>query len=131
MHEVHAGGAALLLGVAAPQRVHHVAGEDEEEVGGAAVADGTQCAQGHEHHVHPVRELEQAPDAPPLAAATRGRRSGVHLYFLHSARMGSGSTSQPAPIARYALLCLLQCDGPGSGALYSTGLHARVLSDRS
>ena len=74
MHEVDAAGTALLLGVAAPERVHHVAREDEEEVGGAPVADGTQRAQDHEKDVHPVRELEQALDASPLAGATAGAR---------------------------------------------------------
>lgn len=79
-HEVHAGGgggAAVGAGARVPERVHHVAGEDEEQVGRAPVADGTQRAQRHEQHVHPVRELEHATEAPPLAAAAGGRR-GTH-----------------------------------------------------
>lgn len=92
VHEVHGGGAGLLLGVAAAERVHDVAGEDEEEVRGAAVADGSQRAQHHEQDVHPVGELEQAPDAPPLAGAPGACRVAGTTHLL--AGCGSNRTSQ-------------------------------------
>lgn len=87
MHELRALGAAAAtaggLGAAVPERVHHVAGEDEQQVGGAAVADCPQRAQGHEQEVHPVREPEHAADAHrPLAGAGARWGRGTHLLVL-------------------------------------------------
>ena len=69
---VHEPRAAQLRGgvAAAAQRVHDVAGEDEEQVVGAAVGDGAERAQGHEQHVQPVRERQHAAGGlPPHAGA--------------------------------------------------------------
>ena len=65
---VHEPRAAQLA--AAAQRVHDVAGEDEEQVVGAAVGDGAERAQGHKQHVQPVRERQHAAGGlPPHAGA--------------------------------------------------------------
>jgi hypothetical protein len=91
VHELHApcAAGALLGGAAVAERVHHVTGEDEEQVGGAPVADGAERAQDHEQHVHPVREPEHAADAHRRRVAA-GARRGAHLIF----------SSPPSSIAR-------------------------------
>jgi hypothetical protein len=82
VHELRALGAAAGLGTPVPERVHHVAGEDEQQVGGAAVANGAQRAQGHQQDVHPVREPEYAADVHRPLPAAAAARWGTHLLLL-------------------------------------------------
>ena len=81
---VHEPRAAQLRGgvAAAAQRVHDVAGEDEEQVVGATVGDGAERAEGHEQHVQPVRERQHA--AGGDAAARRRTRRHRLLFSVRS-----------------------------------------------
>lgn len=113
VHEIHGGGAAA---APVPERVHHVAGEDEQQVGGAPVADGPQRAQRHEQEVHPVREPEQAADARrPIAAAAR---RGTCLVLRHQKVAGSPTRPQVAAATSYCALASWLWH-QGARALYS------------